>query len=412
MVAEKCSRLARVCLWVASLVSFSVPRLMVSAQEPDHAHMAGMNTATGWQVMQDAVLFAEYDHQGSDRGGNELVAPNWWMGMARRHAGHGEMMLNAMFSLDPALVGRNGYGEIFQSGEALGGRPIVDRQHPHDFFMQLSASWRIAATDRTAVTLTAAPVGAPALGPTAFMHRASATDNPTAPLGHHTLDSTHVSFGVVTAAVDRGKWTVEGSLFNGREPDEHRWNVDLGRLDSFAGRLWFRPSAAWALQVSSGRLTDPEALEPGNIVRTTASVSWIEATDGRMVSATAAYGRNDLPQGSRSAALVEGAAQQGPDTVYLRFEGLQVETLLLETDAIPAAGAGPNDVVYALTSGMVRDLVKRGGIEAGVGGDLTVYLTPDSLKSAYGAHPVSAHLFIRIRPSGARMWNMGQMMSR
>ena len=156
--------------------------------------------------------------------------------MASRGTSHGRLTLTGMFSLDPATVGKDGYREIFQVGEALGGRPLIDRQHPHDLFMQLAASWRIPLNGSTGLTLAGGPAGEPALGPVAFMHRASATDNPTAPLGHHTFDSTHVSFGVITAAVDHGPWVVEGSLFNGREPDENRWtSISAGSIRFRAG---------------------------------------------------------------------------------------------------------------------------------------------------------------------------------
>src|SRR5205823_3292258 len=167
----------------------------VVAQEHDHAHMN--MPATGWQIMQDAVVFAEFDRQSGNRGGSQFAAPNWWMGMAERKTARGQLVFTGMLSLDPATIGRDGYRELFQTGEALDGQPLVDRQHPHDFFVQLAAAWRIPITDHTGVTLIGAPVGEPALGPVAFMHRASAMDNPTAPLGHHTFDSTHISFGVV-----------------------------------------------------------------------------------------------------------------------------------------------------------------------------------------------------------------------
>src|SRR5690349_19433201 len=180
-----------------------------------------------------------------------------------------------MLSLDPATVGQDGYREIFQAGEALDGRPLIDRQHPHDLFMQLAAIWRVPVTDAVGFTLAGGPAGEPALGPVAFMHRASAADNPTAPLGHHTFDSTHIAFGVVTAAVDRAPFVVEGSVFNGREPDQNRWDFDFGRLDSFSGRLWYRPNEEWELQASSGRLASPEELDPGHdVIRSTASASW------------------------------------------------------------------------------------------------------------------------------------------
>src|ERR1700730_814724 len=180
-----------------------------SRDEPaaQHEHMQ-MNMGSGWQFMQDGVLFAEFNHQGSDRGGNEFVVPNWWMGMASRRTSHGQFTFTSMLSLDPATVGKAGYREILQAGEALNGRPLIDRQHPHDFFMQLAAVWRIPLTSSTGLTLAGAPAGEPALGPVAFMHRASAADNPTAPLSHHKFDSQHISFGVVTAAGAHGALVV------------------------------------------------------------------------------------------------------------------------------------------------------------------------------------------------------------
>ena len=263
-------RFKRLC-GIAMLVVLSATRARAQDADP-HQHM-NMGS-DGWMLMQDAIVFAEFNHQGGPRGGSEFVVPNWWMGMASRETSKGRLTLNAMLSLDPATVGTDGYREIFQAGEALNGEPLIDRQHPHDFFMQLAAIWRTPITDATGFTLAGGPAGEPALGPVAFMHRASAADNPTAPLSHHTFDSTHIAFGVVTAAVDHGPWVVEGSVFNGREPDQHRWNMDFGPLDSFSGRVWFKPNDEWEFQASRGRLEDPEELEPGDTIRSTLSASW------------------------------------------------------------------------------------------------------------------------------------------
>src|SRR5580692_9239897 len=213
---------------------------------PSEGQPAPMNmNMTGWQFMQDGVLFVEFDHQGSPRGGSQFVAPNWWMGMASRSTSRGQFIFTSMLSLDPATVGKDGYREIFQAGEALNGRPLIDRQHPHNLFMQLAAVWRVPVNGSTGFTLAGAPVGEPALGPVAFMHRASAADNPTAPLSHHKFDSQHIAFGVVSAAVDHGPFVIEGSVFNGREPDDNRWEIDFAPLDSFSGRLWYRPNDEW-----------------------------------------------------------------------------------------------------------------------------------------------------------------------
>ena len=369
-----------------------------------------MPAGNGWQFMQDGILFAAFNHQGGPRGGNEFVAPNWWMGMASRDTSRGRLTFTSMLSLDPATVGKDGYREIFQAGEALNGRPLIDRQHPHDLFMQLAGVWRTPINDSTGFTLAGGPVGEPALGPVAFMHRASAADNPTAPLGHHTFDSTHIAFGVVTAAIDHGPIVVEGSLFNGREPDENRWDFDFGRLDSFSGRVWYRPTAEWELQASSGRLKSPEALEPGDIVRSTLSASWTRKNGAAISAVTAAYGRNDTDHGARNAFFLEGSRHADMNTLYGRFEVVQVETALLQTGTVvegPAADV--KNPVLAFTVGGVRDVLAWRGFEGGIGADITFYGVPDALQPMYSAHPVSFHLFFRLRPpAGAmgRMWNM------
>jgi hypothetical protein len=387
--------------------SFAAPAPMaMSAAELQHVHAT---VGAGWRFMQDGILYAEFNHQGSPRGGDEFVVPTWWMGVASRNTSRSSLTLTSMLSLDPALVSEDGYREIFQVGETLNGQPLIDRQHPHDLFMQLAAAWRISLTNSTGLTVAGAAVGEPAVGPVAFMHRASAADNPTAPLGHHTLDSTHIAFGVATAAVDHGRWTVEGSLFNGREPDENRWDFDFGRLDSYSGRVWFRPSAEWEVQVSAAHLTEPEQLEPGDITRTTASAAWTRTSGAGMSAFTVAYGRNDANDGARNAVLLEGARRSGSNTLYSRLEVVQVETSLLLSDPDPQVEpVGANDPVIALTVGGVRDIRRVAGLDIGLGGDLTAYGVPAVLRPTYGSRPFSFHVFVRVQPSGpnGRMWNM------
>jgi hypothetical protein len=364
----------------------------------------------GWQFIQDGIVFADFNHQGGPRGGTEFVVPNWWMGMATRNTSRGQLTFTGMLSLDPATVGKDGYREIFQAGEALNGRPLIDRQHPHDLFMQLAAVWRMPVTTSTGFTLAGGPVGEPALGPVAFMHRASAADNPTAPLSHHTFDSQHIAFGVVTAAVDHGPFVLEGSVFNGREPDKNRWDFDFGRLDSFSGRLWYKPNDEWEWQVSSGRLKSPEELEPGNIVRSTASASWTRKNGQAISAVTVGWGRNNTDHGARNAVFVDGSRHLDLNTLYGRFEVVQVETALLQTDAVPdGPAAALKDPVLAFTVGGVRDLFAWRGFHGGLGADVSVYAVPAALQPMYSDHPVSFHVFFRLRPpagSMGRMWNM------
>jgi hypothetical protein len=380
----RCSR-RLASLAIAAVLLFGCAR-SAAAQQHDHAHMN--MTGQGWQFMQDGVVWTMFNDQRSPRGGEEFVAPNWWMLMATRNTSHGALTLTGMISLDPATVGSDGYRELFQAGEVFEGRPLVDRQHPHDFFMQLTAAWQVGLSSSTRLTLIGGPVGFAALGPIPYMHRASAFDNPMAPLTHHLFDSTHVSFGVATASIDRGPWTLEGSVFNGREPDEHRWDFDFGPMDSVSGRLWFKPTPNWAFQVSTGHLVSPEALVPANIERTTASASWTRLSGNNVEGVTIGFGRNsstyELP---RNGAFIEGSRHVGVNTIYGRIEALQLDHAIAD------------ETVGAFTVGGVRDILTRHGFEGGIGAGITMYAMSGLLKPSYGAHPWSWQVFFRLRPS-------------
>lgn len=384
----------------------------------DHKEFASQHTADRpeadsprWRFMHDGVAFLTFNRQGGSRGDTELVSQNWWMGMGRRPLGSGTLTMIGMLSLEPLTVGGEGYSEIFQTGEAFRGRPITDRQHPHDFVMQLAASWRIPLTQRTGFTLAGGPAGEATLGPVAFMHRQSAAENPFAPLGHHTFDSTHLAKGVLAAGVDHGPWAIEASVFHGREPDEHRWNLnDVGALDSWATRLWFRPGTDWEFQVSHGFLKDPEELEPGNVRRTTASASWARQRGPDFVAITAGYGRNDAAHGVFDAVFAEGTHRFGAHAVYARFELVDVETdLFLGELGAESDDHALRDTVGAFTIGALHDVPQIGGFELGVGADATFHTVPDRLQVTHGSHSVSFKVFFRIRPplSGTRrMWEM------
>ena len=370
---------------------------------------AAAQDSPGWQFMSDGALFGVVNHQGGPRGAHEVPVTNWWMGMTSRPVGSTQLTFNTMISLEPVTAGKSGYAELFQVGEALNGLPLVDRQHPHDFVMQLAAVWRIPIGDAAGVTIAGGPVGEPALGPVAFMHRASCAEYPFATLSHHIFDSTHIAFGVVTVAINRGAWRVEGSLFNGREPDENRWNFDFGTLSSASVRVWFQPTDSWEFQASTGHLVDPEELEPGNIERTTASASWLKENDQDFRAITIGYGVNAAEHGMRQAMFTEGTRHVGLNSVFFRAESLQVETNVLLTDTVQTSDheTERKDIVSALTLGGVRDVLRWRGFEGGLGAAVTLYAVPEALKPSYGRHPVSWQLYFRLRPParGGRMWN-------
>ena len=365
--------------------------------------------------MQDGISFFTFNDQGGPRGGRDFNVQNWWMGMARRALSGGTLQFNLMVSLEPATLGKDGYREIFQTGETANGLPLIDRQHPHEFLMQAAAVWRRPLPGRYALTLAGAPVGEPALGPVAFMHRASAAPNPTAPLAHHTLDSTHVAMGVLTAGLDRGPFQIETSIFNAREPDEQRWDLmDPGALDSWSVRGWYRPAARWSFQVSHGLLREPEALEPGDVRRTTASAAW--TTDAS--SASVIYGRNDKETASYNVGVAEGTHTFGGTSLYGRYEAVQVETDLLrfgshDTGKLKRAAhvlddINRTDTVQALTLGGLQVFGRWAGWDLGVGGDVTMYRVPAALQPTHGRRPISFHVFMRLRPPApmGRMINM------
>jgi hypothetical protein len=407
----------RIIQWSVTIVSVGLllgAPAAARAQQPDsagqdhsqHERMQMTPPSETWDFMQDGVLFALVNHQGGPRGGDQFVVPNWWMGTASRNVGGSRLTLNAMLSLDPATVGKKGYREIFQVGEAVDGQPLIDRQHPHDLFMQLAAVWRMPLTASIGLTIAGGPAGEPALGPIAFMHRASAAEMPFAPLGHHTFDSTHIAFGVVTAAVDHGPWTIEGSVFNGREPDEDRWDIDFGKLDSVSGRIWYKPSEEWELQASTGHLVEPEELEPGNVQRSTGSASWLRKNGTDFSAATVGYGINAAHGTTRQSVFGEATRRRGATAIFGRAELTQVETgLLLEA----GDAAGRRDTVGAFTIGAVRDLVRWRGFEGGAGAMVTWYAVPDALQATHGRRPVSAQIFFRLRPPAGAMGRMLNM---
>ena len=369
---------------------------------------ARAQSAPSWHIMQDGVAFFTWNHQGGPRGGTDFGVQNWWMGMAERRAAGGKIRLNLMLSLDPASLGNDGYREIFQVGETLDGFALIDRQHPHDFLIQGAVVWERPLARGYSLVLAGAPVGAPALGPVAFMHRSSSFENPTAPLGHHTFDSTHIAMGVITGGIRKDPFYVEGSVFHGREPDEQRWDLmDPGPLDSWSVRGWYRPNDAWTMQVSHGFLNEPESLDPGDVRRTTASASWMRRNGSRWSAATFAYGRNDKHGNAYNAGLAEATLAFDRTSIYGRLEALQVETDVLRFGTHTFVGGRKAhvaddlnriDAVGALTLGGVRTFLRLANWDFGAGGDVTFYNVPGVLRPTHGDSPVSFHAFFRIRP--------------
>ena len=357
-----------------------------------------------WTLMVMGEGFLADTQQGGPRGGDKFYAPNWVMGSAQHPLGGGSLMLQTMFSLDPATITQRRYPELFQTGETAFGQPIVNGQHPHDLIMAIGLQYAHPIGENAMLQLYYAPVGDPALGPVAFPHRASAADIPQAPLGHHWQDSTHIADNVATVAL-KYKWLrLEASGFYGTEPDENRWNIDWGPMNSYSGRLSIMPSKNWVIQVSAGRLTRPERQEPGDIVRTTASIEYSKPMPDKNVWSTSLiWGRNHdiFKQRNLNSYLAESVYPfRHKNFVVGRIELVDKDELFADEPALEdrlASTAGSTFRIQAYTAGYTRDIGTFSGIETGIGANATGYAIPTAIKPYYGEHPWAMTVFLRLR---------------
>jgi len=365
--------------------------------QPDSTPMEGVHEMRGpWMGMLHGFIDAIYDDQGGPRGAQQTFSTSMLMLMARRELAEGALGLRLMLSADP-LMGAGGYPLLFQTGETADGRvPLIDRQHPHNLLMEAAATWSRELSAASSVFVYAGPAGEPALGPTTFMHRLSATDDPVAPLTHHWLDSTHVSYGVVTAGYVIGQFKLDASAFNGREPDQHRYDVELRSLDSYSARLTWNPGADLSMQLSRGHLVVPEQLEPGvDVERTTASVSYNAHAFGQWWQTTLAWGRNSPSAGRASSGwLLESAAKlTATQTLFGRVEHVAKDELFL-----PGAPLyGGSFMVNAVSLGYVYDFLQLQSANLGIGGLASTYGFPSALNPVYGYRPTSFMVFLRVR---------------
>ena len=366
-----------------------------TAWQPDSSSHGGVHIMSGdWMLMGHALLNLSYDHQSGHRGDDKLFASGMLMGMARREVGNGTLQFKAMLSPDP-IMGKRGYPLLLASGETANGTDrLIDRQHPHDLFMELSASLSQNIGDKSSVFLYGGLPGEPAFGPPAFMHREAILDSPEAPISHHWLDSTHISFGVLTAGiiVDRAK--LEVSRFNGREPDQHRWNIETAPLDSTAVRLSWNPTATLALQGSWGHFEDPEQLEPG-VDQKRWSASALYARDiapGWKLAGTLAWGRKTAEGHKDDAYVAEASLKHGPWTIFGRGELAENRELLVTEEH------GPAFTVGKVSLGAIHDFRLADQVALGLGGLLAVNFVPNGLEPLYGSsNPIGAMGFVRLK---------------
>ena len=371
-----------------------------TAWQPDNSQHMGLTRSSGdWTLMAHGTLNLVYDHQGGPRGDDKLFASGMLMGMARRALGDGTLQFKGMLSPDP-LMGKRGYPLLLASGETADGiEHLVDRQHPHDFFMELSASVSQNIGPKSSVFLYGGLPGEPAFGPPAFMHRESILDSPEAPISHHWLDSTHITFGVLTAGLVHDRTKLEVSRFNAREPDQHRWNIETGPLDSTAIRLSWNPTAELSLQGSWGHFEEPEQLEPGvDQKRWSASAMYARqvAPDWKLAG-TLAWGRKSIKHHddwqSDDAYVAEASLRHRAWTLFGRGEVTENRELVEAEEE-----HGEAFRVGKVSLGLVRDFRIAEQVSFGVGGLVSVNFVPDELAELYGGrHPKGAMGFVRVK---------------
>ena len=371
--------------------------------------------ANGWRLMFEGAAYAQYDHQDGPRGASQAGSLNWGMFMATRDVGAGQLQLRTMLSLDALGVGASGYPLLLQSGETYRGQPLHDRQHPHDAFMELGASYQRPLAGGLSFSVYGAPVGEPALGPTAFIMRPSAMDNPVAPIGHHWQDATHVSFGVLTAGLLTKRWKLEGSWFNGREPDDQRWNFDPIRFDSWSGRVSFAPDAHWSVSASFGYLNSPELSAPTvSEHRATMSVAHgVLVGDAGAWSSSLIWGGNGRDGESLSNSVLAESefSYDGRNSFIARVEYVEKSASELVIDVSPFSFAPERRFgVSEFSLGYVRELTTWRSVTFGAGVLGTLNTVPAVLRAVYGsATPAGVVVFVRVRPRRQGMGAMDHM---
>ena len=377
---------------------------------PANTEMYGLHGRAGaWELMGHGNVFLQFLHEAANehRGSTQAGSINWVMGMARREVGAGRLGLRGMFSLEPATIGGCGYPDLLATGEQCDGDSIHDRQHQHDFLMEIAGEYDRPLRGDLRWLLYAGLAGEPALGPVAYPHRLSAMPNPLAPIAHHWLDASHITFGVVTTGVFTRRWKVEASLFNGREPDEKRWDLDRAALDSFSGRISFAPSDDILLQVSAGHLNEAEPGEGGlprvDVDRVTASVTYHRRAGGQNLwASTLAWGRNEETGVGSHALLLETSLTRGERDVWFgRFElaGKTAHDLHIhELDGHELLTVGK------LHGGYTRYLASAAGLRLGVGGHLSAGLVPETIQPQYGSRVnLGVGFFLTVRPGAHKM---------
>ena len=356
-----------------------------------------------WNFGFMANGFITDTQQSGPRGGDKFYSTNAFMGSAEHAIGEGSVLFDVMLSAEPATITDRRYPLLFQTGEVAFGKRIENGQHPHNLVMAIGLHYARPAGENTVFEAYFAPVGDPALGPVAFPHRDSAAELPEAPIGHHWEDSSHIAYEVATVGVKHKIARLEVSGFHGAEPNENRWNIAAGAMDSWAARFSIFPTSNWAAQVSAGRLTHPEALEPGDVVRATASVSYSRPVGGASWATSFIFGRNHSTATGRgtNAFLLESVIPFREKNYFTgRWEIVDKNELFAAEPAIEqqlASTVGDTFRIGAYTLGYTRYVHLWPPIETGFGANFSTYTMPSTITPFYGEHPFGVNMYLHFR---------------
>ena len=384
---------------------FLMDNMSGAARNPEAWPMPMLTKPIGsWNAIFMAEAFIDDTQQSGPRGGDKLYSPNWVMTNAEHQLGkNGAFEFQLMLSLEPASITDRRYPLLFQTGETAFGRPIVDGQHPHNSIMSLGFQYALSLSENVTLELNFAPVGDPALGPIAYPHRASALELPQATISHHLEDSTHISDEVATAGIAYKKIKLEASGFYGSEPGENRWIIQAGPINSWSTRLWYFPGKRWAAQVSTGHLSHPEALEPGDQTRTTASLEYSKPMWGSSWSSSLIWGRVHSTYTKRNLDAYTGETVLPigqKNFITGRIDIADKDELFSAQPAVEEyvdIFYGSTFRIGAYTFGYTRDIAVFKSLETGIGVNVEAYSLPSAIKPYYGDRPIGGNVFIRLR---------------
>jgi hypothetical protein len=393
-IGVDCFKMSTISCLDSSMLLHGAPGSGTSLLPENEGTTHGVHLSSGdIMIMAHGYAWGVYTDQSGPRGDDKAYVQSMAMLTGQMEFDWGRIQLKSMLSLEPLMKNR-GYPNLFATGETAGGEPLVDRQHPHDLFMELAARVDVNVSDYASIFLYGGPVGEPALGPSAFMHRGSAKLNPEAPITHHWFDSNHITYGVATVGYTSSKVQLEGSIFTGREPDERRWNIEKPRFDSWSVRATWNPSPEWALQASTGRLKQPEFfIHPDeDEQRTTASVHYANSSG---LSAMLAFSAKNRQPGPTLSAWLAEANWDIDDhhSIFGRFENVKNDELFPD-DLDPL-----HEVPFRVSkfqAGYAYRLPLTGPLNLALGGTVSAFAKPNALDAAYGKSPMGFTAFVKL----------------